>query len=72
MLLRQYLRLGDKVAGFNVDSRFSGVLDALLIVDLRQTPRKLLTRYMGAPMCEEFLRMHRVSGPILNEQATYI
>jgi putative hemolysin len=56
VLLRQYLRLGGKVAGFNVDSQFSGVLDALLIVDLRQTPRKLLTRYMGARACEEFLR----------------
>jgi putative hemolysin len=56
VLLRQYLRLGGKVAGFNVDSQFSGVLDALLIVDLRQTPRKLLTRYMGAPACEEFLK----------------
>jgi hypothetical protein len=68
VLLRQYLRLGGKVAGFNVDSRFSGVLDALLIVDLRQTPHKLLTRYMGSPMCEEFLRIHRVSGPYLEQE----
>ena len=61
VLLRHYLRLGGRVAGFNIDSRFSGVLDALLIVDLRKTPRKLLNRYMGAKTCDEFLRSTQAS-----------
>lgn len=55
VLLRQYLRLGGRVAGFNVDAGFSHVLDGLLIVDLRETSRKLLAKYMG-PEVESFLQ----------------
>ena len=56
VLLRQYLRLGGKVAAFNVDAKFSNVLDALLILDLREAPLKLLTKYMGRETSEAFLR----------------
>ncbi len=56
VLLRQYLRLGGRVAAFNLDSQFSDVLDALLIVDLRLTPRKLLSRYMGSEASKNFLQ----------------
>lgn len=62
-LLRHYLRLGGKIAAFNVDIRFSDVLDALLVLDLRLTPRKLLQRYMGPKLLESFLR---VSSPHLS------
>jgi putative hemolysin len=55
VLLRQYLRLGGKVAGFNVDPQFSNALDALLILDLRETPSRLLTKYMGAENASAFL-----------------
>ena len=47
VLLRQYFKLGGQVAGFNVDRRFSNVLDGLLIVDLRETSPRMLDRYMG-------------------------
>ena len=56
ILLRQYLRLGGRVAAFNVDAKFSNVLDALLIVDLRETSAKLLAKYMGPEASETFLR----------------
>ena len=47
VLLRQYLRLGGRVAAFNVDRHFSDTLDGLLIVDLRETPKKMLAKYLG-------------------------
>jgi putative hemolysin len=55
VLLRQYLRLGGKVAGFNVDPQFSNALDALLILDLRETPSRLLSKYMGPEIAAAFL-----------------
>ncbi|MGC4086688.1 MAG: GNAT family N-acyltransferase [Polyangiaceae bacterium] len=48
VLFRQYLRLGGKLLGFNVDARFSGVLDGLVLVDLTETDPKILARYLGA------------------------
>ena len=55
ILLRQYLRLGGKVAAFNVDPKFSHALDGLLILDLCNTAPKLLARYMGAERSAAFL-----------------
>ena len=37
ILLRQYAKIGGKMVGFNVDRRFSNVLDGLVVVDLRKT-----------------------------------
>ena len=48
VLLRQYLRLGGRVAAFHVDRNFSDTLDGLLIVDLREAPEKMLTKYVGS------------------------
>jgi putative hemolysin len=47
VLLRQYLRLGGKLLGFNVDPEFSDALDGLILVDLTRTEAKLLERYLG-------------------------
>jgi len=47
VLLRQYLKLNATLLEFNVDPDFSDVLDALVLVDLRQAPATVLTRYMG-------------------------
>lgn len=58
VLLRQYLKLGGKLLGFNVDPRFSRCLDGLIVVDLAQTDRAMLNRYMGE-RTESFLRYHR-------------
>ena len=55
MLLRQYLRLGGKLLGFNVDPEFSNALDGLIVVDLTRTERKLLDRYLGRDEAQHFL-----------------
>ncbi|MDI6400524.1 GNAT family N-acyltransferase [Balneolaceae bacterium ANBcel3] len=47
ILLKQYLKLGGKLLGFNVDPDFSDVLDGLILVDLTKTDPKILKRYMG-------------------------
>ncbi len=47
VLLRQYLRLGGKLVGFNVDPQFADVLDGLIVVDLVKTDSKLVERYLG-------------------------
>jgi putative hemolysin len=59
ILLRQYLRLGGKLLGCNVDPDFSNVLDALILVDLTRTDRKILVRYMGKGKTDEFFARHR-------------
>ena len=58
VLLRQYLKLGGLLLGFNVDRAFGNSLDGLILVDLRQTDKTLLQRYMGREECRGFLRYH--------------
>jgi hypothetical protein len=60
ILLKHYLRLGGKVLGLNLDPRFSNVLDALLLVDLLATNRRILSRYFGKEEAAAFLRHHGV------------
>ncbi len=55
ILLRQYLKLGGRPLGFNVDPDFSNVLDVLLVVDLRRTEPRILERYMGRDGARSFL-----------------
>ncbi len=55
VLLRQYLRLGGRLAAFNVDPGFSNVLDGLIIVDLLRTERALLNRYLSPEGARRFL-----------------
>ena len=59
ILLRQYLKLGGKLLGFNIDPEFSNVLDGLIVVDLTQTESRLLERYLGKREAEAFLKHHR-------------
>ena len=47
VLIRQYLRVGGRLLGFNVDTSFSHALDALILADLRTAPLALLERCMG-------------------------
>jgi len=58
VLLRQYLRLGGLLLGFNLDRHFGDALDGLILVDLLQTDRNFLHRYMGHDESREFLRYH--------------
>ena len=59
VLLRQYLKLGGKLLGFNLDPKFSDALDGLILVDLTKTEPKLLARYLGKNEAAEFLAFHR-------------
>jgi putative hemolysin len=54
ILVKQYLKAGGKLLGFNVDRRFSGALDALIMVDLRVAPRPLLERFLGKTGAVQF------------------
>jgi len=58
ILLRQYAKIGGKLLGFNVDRKFSNVLDGLVVVDLRQTEPAVLERYMGREGAARFRKMH--------------
>ena len=55
VLLRQYLKLGGRILGFNVDPAFHHVIDCLLLVDLHVTPRDMLDKYMGADAAQRYL-----------------
>jgi len=56
VLLRQYLKLGGKLLGFNLDPEFSDALDGLIVVDLTKTEPRLLERYLGKAKAQEFLK----------------
>ena len=58
ILLKQYAKIGGKLLGFNVDKKFSNVLDGLVVVDLRQTEASVLERYMGREGAAAFRRCH--------------
>jgi len=58
VLLRQYLKLGGKLLGFNVDPEFSDVLDGLIVIDLTKTEPRLLERYLGRTEASQFLAHH--------------
>lgn len=55
VLLRQYLKLGGRLACFNVDESFSGVVDGLIVVDLLRTEPRVLQKYMGREQLAAFL-----------------
>jgi len=59
ILLKQYLKLGGEIAGFNVDTAFGNVLDGLIIVDLTKTEPRMLERYLGKDGSRQFLGYHQ-------------
>ena len=62
ILLRQYAKIGGKMLGFNVDRKFSNVLDGLVVVDLRQTDPAVLERYMGRDAAARFRKIHGLAA----------
>ena len=60
ILIRQYAKLGGKLVGFNLDRKFSDVVDGLVIVDLRETEPQILERYMGKEDYASFRRYHKM------------
>ncbi len=61
VLLKQYLKLGGKIIGFNVDPDFGDCLDGLILVDLMQSDPKVLARFMGRDGVAAFLKANRVA-----------
>ena len=59
ILLKQYLKLGGRMLGFNVDNNFNDCLDGLVLVDLYETDPKVLNRYMGKDGVSSFLASAR-------------
>jgi putative hemolysin len=64
ILMKQYAKVGGRFLGFNVDRKFSDVLDGLVVVDLRETERAVLERYMGREGVAEFRRYHAESSVV--------
>jgi putative hemolysin len=66
ILIKHYSRLGGRLIGFNVDAKFSHVLDGLVVMDLRQTQPSSLERYMGKSGLASFRRYHGL--PVLQDR----
>jgi putative hemolysin len=62
VLLRQYLKMGGKILGFNVDENFGDVLDGLIYVDLMETDPRLLSRFMGKDGVKQFRSFHEIGN----------
>lgn len=58
VLLRQYLKLGGRIAAFNLDPDFGNCLDGLITVDLGATAPRVLARFMGSDGARRFLAHH--------------
>jgi putative hemolysin len=69
VLLRQYLKLGGRLVAFNVDSVFADTLDGLIVVDIANTDRRTLGRYMGVQAATKYLEFHATNK---HEYATQI
>ncbi len=61
ILIKQYEKVGGRLVGFNLDRKFSDVVDGLVIVDLRHTDPSVLERYMGKEGQLEFRRFHNLN-----------
>ncbi|MBI1371740.1 MAG: GNAT family N-acetyltransferase [Phycisphaera sp.] len=58
ILFKQYLKLGARHLGFNVDPEFGNTLDALVLVDLIETDQRILKNYMGREGLRAFRTYH--------------
>jgi putative hemolysin len=58
ILIRQYLKLGGRMLGFNIDHAFGDCIDGLILVDLRETDPQVLQRYMGRDNTRRFFAFH--------------
>jgi putative hemolysin len=54
VLIRQYIKLNARFIGFNVDRRFSDVVDGLIHVDLDSADPRILKRFMGEEAFRRF------------------
>jgi len=68
VLIRQYLKLGGRILGFNIDNDFGNSIDCLLWVDMRRTELPLLRKYMGNELAEAFHARHVPASPARHSQ----
>ncbi len=61
VLLKHYLKLNGTILSFNVDRNFASVLDGLILVDLRKTDPRLLTKMMGVQLSAQYRQHHGLS-----------
>jgi putative hemolysin len=64
ILLKHYLKMGGKILGFNRDPDFNNALDVFIVVDLLNSPRKLIELYFGKQGAETFYAYHQAIKPI--------
>ena len=62
ILIKQYLKLGGRMLGFNVDKEFNDCIDGLIMVDLLKTDLKVLQKYMSKEGAGEFLSHHSIKS----------
>jgi len=62
VLLRQYLKLGGRILGFNVDDQFSDVLDGLIMVDLLEAEERTAVKYFGREEYSAYRTWHAQHG----------
>ena len=67
VLFKHYLKLGGKIGAFHIDTAFN-TMDAFLLMDLSQSPRSMLERYMTKQGTVQFLSRFQGELP-LSEQA---
>jgi len=48
VLFRQYMKLGGKILAFNRDENFNNAIDALLVVDLEKTDKRIIAKFINA------------------------
>lgn len=59
ILIKQYLKLGSTLLAMNVDPDFGDCLDGLMLCDLTKTDPRVLRRYMGQELADNFLEYNR-------------
>jgi putative hemolysin len=68
ILLKHYLKMGGKILGFNRDPDFNNALDVFIVVDLLNSPRKLMELYLGKEDAAAFSAYHQALKPF-NQQS---
>ena len=70
VILRQYLKLGGQILGFNIDPEFNNSVDCLLWVDLMRTELPLLRKYMSREGADSFRAYHLDKNGVEISQAS--
>ena len=54
-MLRRYFKVNATLLDFAHDPNFMHCLNALVLVDLKEAPARLLKKYMGKEGCQSFI-----------------